>query len=106
MGSTGSSMVTLRATVARATKSGAGGTAARPSQTAAIASTASTADIANARSHVSAPRSRNTGIIATAVSAAAPSRARIGRMPSSGRATLSAAKMEKASSAWLSQRRG
>ena len=27
-------------------------------------------------------------------------------MPRSGRATLSAAKMEKASSAWLSQRRG
>jgi hypothetical protein len=30
----------------------------------------------------------------------------MGRMPSKGSATLSAAKMENASSAWLSQRRG
>jgi hypothetical protein len=105
-GSTGSSWVTLRAAVARATKSGTGGTAARPTQTAAMAAKASMVERTYAWRHVSAPRSRNTGIIATAVTAAAPSRARMGRMPRSGSATLRAAKMEKASSAWLSQRRG
>src|SRR5262249_62124475 len=56
--------------------------------------------------HVSTPRSRNTGIMATAVSAAAASRAKMGRRRRRGKATLRAAKIEKARRARLSHRRG
>ena len=82
MGSTGSSMVTLRAAVALRDEERSRGhhrraqTRAPPSRPARAP-----ADIAYACCQVAAPRSRNTGIIATAVSAAAPSRARMGRMP-------------------------
>src|SRR5882672_3335260 len=105
-GSSGSRLVTPRATVARATKSGAGGTAARPNHTATMATTASATARLYAWRHVRAPRSRNTGVMARSESAAAPSRAKMGLMRTRGKATLRAAKIEKPSRIWLSQGRG
>src|SRR5712691_6662337 len=105
-GSSGSSMMTSRATVALATKSGAGGTAARPNHTATMATTARATARLWARGHVSAPRSRNTGVMARSESTAAPSRAKMGLMRRRGSATLRAAKNEKPSRSWLSHGRG
>ena len=75
-------------------KSGAGGIHARPTAASAIATTPSATVTRNAATHVRPPARRTTGVIASEATNALAMSAQNGGSPTSGSATLSAAKID------------